>query len=166
MLHLSSFVVLGLPACVVILSLQSLWLRFSAGLHELHPLSVFHLWEDCWSKLSSGLFSGTRRGRIHWVRFPPGVFRSVAPLSLLMAQGRICLNCSPGHDSYLRLTLCHCCLAQEQMERASGEDEVAWPSCSSAWDQCVSCPWIPFCFWGSVTCGDGESSSALPPSRH
>lgn len=140
-LRLSSFVVLGLPACVVILSLQSLGLRFSAGLHELHPLSVCHIrGKTAGLNLSSGLFSGTRKRENPLGEISPGC-SGLLPNSPPYGTGPYLPKLfSLAMTPTWRLTLCHCCLAQEQMEEHQ-ERMSYWPLLQQCpRDRCVSCP--------------------------
>lgn len=137
------------------LSPQSLWLRFSAGLHELHPLSVCYIRGKTAGLNCPLAFSqGPGRGRIHWVRFLRGV-QVCCPISLLMAQGCICLNCSPW--PWLLPGGWHFVTAVWLKSRWKSirRGWVAGPSCSSAPRTDVSVVLDTLLLLGSVTCGDG-----------
>lgn len=79
-------------------------------------VSVSHSWEDCWSKLSSGLSSGTRKKERPLGELSLGS-SGLLPDFLLHGTGPYLSKVfSLAVPPTWKLTLCHCCLAQEQME--------------------------------------------------
>lgn len=127
-------------------------------------VSVLYSWEDCWSKLSSGLFSGTRKRENPLGEISPGCSGLLPNFPPYGTGPYLSKLFSLAMTPTWRLTLCHCCLAQEQMEEHQ-ERMSCWPllqQCPENW--CVSCPWYPS---ASGVCHLwGWSLSAPSPSRH
>lgn len=117
-------------------------------MHELHPLSVCHICGKTASLNCPLAFSrGPGRRKIHWVRFLWGVEVS-CPISLLMAQGRICLNCSPWPWLLPEAHTLSLLFGSRADGRASVEDELLAPPAAVPRGPMCQLSLIPFCFRG------------------